>query len=69
MLKVALAGIGVWSEQFSGWEQFCAFVRGDSIDVVPRLQPELIQAIKSFEQGFECFTPIFVVFRIGSCEL
>jgi 3-oxoacyl-(acyl-carrier-protein) synthase len=44
MLKVALAGIGVWSEQFSGWEQFCAFVRGDSIDVEPRLQPELIPA-------------------------
>lgn len=42
MARVDLAGVGVWSESFSGWEQFCAFADGASVEVDPKLQPELI---------------------------
>jgi hypothetical protein len=44
MADLALAGIGVWSERFSNWEQFCATVRGEPVAIEPKLQPELIPA-------------------------
>jgi hypothetical protein len=42
MAKVDLAGIGIWSEAFSGWEQFCAVARGEAVEAETKLQPELI---------------------------
>ena len=42
MTSVDLAGIGIWGEPFSNWEQFCAVARGDSVEASALLQPELI---------------------------
>ena len=42
MAKVDLAGVGIWSEAFSGWEQFCAVAGGAAVEVDAKLQPELI---------------------------
>lgn len=42
MAKVDLAGVGIWSEAFSGWEQFCAVAAGEAVEVDTKLQPELI---------------------------
>ena len=44
MARVDLAGVGIWSKSFSGWEQFCAVVNGASVDADPKLKPELIPA-------------------------
>jgi hypothetical protein len=44
MTSVDLAGLGIWGERFSNWEQFCAVVRGESVEANARLQPELIPA-------------------------
>ncbi len=42
MANVDLAGIGIWSESFSNWEQFLAVAAGDSVEAETKLQPELI---------------------------
>jgi len=44
MASVDLAGVGIWSRSFSGWEQFCAVAGGASVEADPKLQPELIPA-------------------------
>jgi hypothetical protein len=44
MTSVDLAGLGIWGEAFSSWEQFRAVVRGESVEPNARLQPELIPA-------------------------
>ena len=44
MTSVELAGLGIWGEPFSNWEQFCAVVRGEQVEAAARLQPELIPA-------------------------
>jgi hypothetical protein len=44
MAKVDLTGVGVWSESFSGWGQFCAVADGTSVEADSKLQPELIPA-------------------------
>jgi 3-oxoacyl-(acyl-carrier-protein) synthase len=41
---VDLVGVGIWSESFSGWEQFLAVVNGASVEADSKLQPELIPA-------------------------
>lgn len=42
MVKVDLAGVGIWSEAFSGWEQFCTVIAGEAVEVDTKLQSELI---------------------------
>lgn len=44
MARVDLAGVGIWSESFSDWEQFCAVANGEAVEVNAKLQPELIPA-------------------------
>ena len=44
MARIDLAGVGIWSESFSNWEQFCAVVSGTAVEADARLQPELIPA-------------------------
>ncbi len=42
MAKVDLAGIGVYSERYTDWPQFCAVIRGEDVEPQSRLAPELI---------------------------
>lgn len=44
MTDVVLAGVGVWSERYTDWEQFCAVLRGEPVEPRPKLVPELIAA-------------------------
>lgn len=44
MAKVDLAGVGIWSESFSNWEQFRAVAGGETVEASEKLQPELIPA-------------------------
>ena len=42
MASVDLAGVGLWSESFSGWEQFLALASGEAVEADTKLQPQLI---------------------------
>ena len=42
MADVNLAGIGVYSEQYTDWSQFCAVLRGEDVEPQTKLAPELI---------------------------
>lgn len=44
MTSVDLVGIGVWSDEFSGWEQLCARFAGKPAREQEPLKPELISA-------------------------
>ena len=42
MTDIDIAGLGVWSENFSNWEEFCSVLDGDAGDTTTPLKPELI---------------------------
>jgi hypothetical protein len=42
MTEVDLAGVGIWSDSFANWDDFCAVVNGDSVATGTALVPELI---------------------------
>jgi hypothetical protein len=42
MASVDLAGIGVYSERYTDWPQFCAVMRGEEVEPQTKLAPELI---------------------------
>jgi len=42
MTDVDIAGLGVWTENYSGWGEFCAALDGVISDTKPVLKPELI---------------------------
>lgn len=44
MTSVELSGLGIWSENFSNWEQFCAASRGELVTGGDAPQPTLIPA-------------------------
>lgn len=44
MTEFDVAGIGVWSKHFSGWEQFCSVLAGDASPEACALKPETIPA-------------------------
>lgn len=44
MTEVDIAGIGVWSGRFSGWEQFRDVLAGRAVEADGSLKPELIPA-------------------------
>ena len=44
MTEVDITGIGVWSEHFSNWDEFCALLAGGAAKESAALKPELIPA-------------------------
>ncbi len=44
MTEVDIAGLGVWSEHFSNWDEFCAVLAGGAATESAALKPELIPA-------------------------
>jgi len=44
MTDIDIAGVGVWSEYFSNWDEFCSVLAGGTAPQVTPLRPELIPA-------------------------
>ena len=44
MTDIDITGIGVWSEYFSNWDEFCSVLAGGPAQQVTPLKPELIPA-------------------------
>ena len=44
MTDIDIAGVGVWSEYFSNWEEFCSVLAGGPASLATPLKPELIPA-------------------------
>ena len=44
MTEVDITGIGLWSEHFANWTEFCAVLDGASVPEGGKLSPELIPA-------------------------
>lgn len=44
MTDVDIAGVGIWSEYFSGWDEFCSVLAGGASPEATALKPELIPA-------------------------
>ena len=44
MTEVDIAGIGIWSEHFANWTEFCAVLDGAGVPEGGKLSPELIPA-------------------------
>lgn len=44
MTDVDIVGVGVWSEYFSNWDEFCSVMAGSTSPQATALQPELIPA-------------------------
>jgi len=44
MTEIDIVGVGVWSEYFSDWDEFCSVLAGGAIPQVAALKPELIAA-------------------------
>lgn len=44
MTDVEIAGVGVWSEYFSNWGEFCSVLTGGTSPAATTLKPELIPA-------------------------
>lgn len=44
MTDIDIVGVGVWSEYFSNWDEFCSVLAGGASPQVAALKPELIAA-------------------------
>jgi len=42
MTEVEISGVGIWSEFFSNWEEFCSAINGEEVAAQSPLKPEVI---------------------------